>query len=702
MIDKAFVQTSFDGPWVECKDERVAHEDIERLACVFLIRYADPWEQEQQDTHFRIFRPGLWQPANYAIGTAEENHRLFQQVGGLADITCFGAYRHDYNSQQGMSWLPVILPLRWRIYQKSPADALNLAVDVACFTPQQQGAQVIYECFSICLHMTKNIVIVSKTGNGISRGFWTEQTNLEVPDNISDLVVDSLRVSTKIWTGIYPTITWHLHGKKAIFAYMMHPFDWNVIAFQNFLGLKVYKKLFPREQRDNFHPLCEYLSIHPTKSLRRAYAKNPFAIFWYLLLSNYGVKDLNLIQRFYQFDQSMAGVPFSDVRLWKGKVHISRDNREHIDWPALEYYLRWLERHKNQRAMVNELYRLAKKGISQEMSDTLTQFKRYEAGLPKSLRWLLLQRGLTKEVHDRISEAVIELDPYTRNRILSYTEEDQQLEYQIGAYEFRLVKQTHDLTVIGNAMHNCVASYRSDALRRYSLIVTARKAGRYVICIELDAQHRLYQAYGPHNDRLAGDDLIACRKWIDLCHIDVARDCLDDVNLAVADTWEIQSLPFAKLPAQMTLDELLAVSANNITYGYYSYLAVAFERAHPHRIAAPSWKVFASEREYLAYVFPQGKRIWTAAMDQNDIDAQYALGICYAHDKIIPRDARRAIAWLQHPVDEGHIQARTLCQTITCDNARINGTYDEKIREGLRLAKLRIKMQQDLHMSVAY
>lgn len=694
MTGKTFIQTGLDGPWVECTDERVAHEDIERLDCAFLMCYSDEWDSIGK--RFRLFRSGNHLPSDFPIGTMEENRRLFQEVRAHADIVSFGTYHHGYTFQ-GTSWLPVIQPLRWRIFQRSATDAINLAADVAYFTPDPHGARVIYECFSICLQMEKDIVIVSKTGSGpYSRGYWTDKTDLEIPENISDFVIDALRESTRAWTGIYPTITWEQHGKQAIFAYMSHPFDWNVTALRSFLGTEAYQKLFPREQRDNFHPLCEYLSIHPTKSLRRAYAKNPYAIIWHVLLRGLGFEDLNIIQKFYAFDKSIAGVPFSAAYFWKGKAAISSRNDARIDWASLEYYLRWVKKNKGQRMMENELYRLAKKGISQEMSDTLSQFTQYEVALPKSLRRMLLKRGLTKEVHDRISEAVLELNPDTRNRILSYPPEDHALEYQIGDYEFRLVKQTRDLTVIGNAMHNCVASYRSDVLRRYSLILTAKKDGNYVICIELDAGHRLYQAYGPHNYRLRGDDLLACRKWVEICNIELARDCLDVVDLAGTESWEISQLPFEKLPSQMSLDELLAIPEGHTTYGYYSYLAAAFENAQPHRIAAPPWKTFSTEREYLEYVFPEGRRIWEAAMEKDDIDAQYALGACYAHGKIMPRDADRALAWLKHPVEEGHIQARTLCQTIKCDDARINGTYDERIREGLRHAKLRIKMQQEL------
>lgn len=86
MIDTAFVQTGLDGPWVECKNERSSHEDIENLDCAFLIQYSDEYEYENLGKRFRLFRPGNHLPSDFSIGTEEENRRLFQEVRAHADV----------------------------------------------------------------------------------------------------------------------------------------------------------------------------------------------------------------------------------------------------------------------------------------------------------------------------------------------------------------------------------------------------------------------------------------------------------------------------------------------------------------------------------------------------------------------------------------------------------------------------------------
>ncbi len=687
MLDKAFVQTGVDGSWVECLDDHLAHEGLERLNCALFIACDDDRDQHW----FKFYRYHENDVVDFNVRTEAENQEVFAWAREQVDIVGFG---HSFIRQYDW-WKPQIVPMRWRIFQSTPSAPVFLAVDVAHVQQDRYGARFYYETFSINVAMERGVSVISHTGYGNERGVWTEQTDVDLPANISAIVVEALRDNTKAWCGIRPTITWPLQGKEAVFAYIAHPFDWNVTALQHFIG-KDYAKLFPREQKDNFHPLCAYLAIHPTHSLRRAYAKNPYAIIWHVLLRGYGVEDLNLIQKFYQFDQSIAGIPFADAKLWKGKVIISRKNVARIAWSSVEYYLRWLEAHKSQRAMVNELYRFAKKGINQETSDTLSQLERYETALPKSVRRMLLRRGLTREVHDLISEAVLELQPDMHNYILLYKTEDYALEYQIGDYAFRLARQTHDLTVIGRRMNNCVASYRDKAMTGESIIMTATRAGNYVICLELDVEHHLHQAYGPYNLRLSGDDLLACSKWINLCQIEVAGNFLNPVDVAAADKWQIAKLPTEGLLFKFRREDVAKIVKGGNAYGYYSSLAILFEAKYPRCVAPPPWKTFASEREYLQYVFPEGQSIWAAAMDDDDIDAQYALGICYAHGKIMPRDINRALAWLKHPVEEGHIPARLLCQKIQCDQARMHGTYADIIREGLRLAKLRVEMKQRL------
>ena len=548
-MDKAFLQTELDGPWLECTDERLAHDDIEKLDCALLIRY---FEEKKNQEYFRLHRPGQAEAEAFPTGTPEEDRQLYETVCAQADLVGFGRYRMAYGYHWS-DWNTAVVPLRWRLRQASADAPLFLAADVLWFVPEQQGLVLTRECFTINIQMRSGALVVSKMRYPAKenhphyirhwhRGAWTDATTLEIPENISDLAVEALRSSTRQWSGIYPSITWARHGKRAVLAFATHPFDWNITVFRSFLGDAPYKRLFPREQKDNFHPLCTYLGIHPTKSLRRAYAKNPYAVLWYLLLKGWEVEDLNLIQKFYEFDQDFVGIPFSELRWADGAVQIPEENSARVDVPALRHYLYWIRRNKNEHAMTSELYRLQQKGITQEQMDTLQQFAQYEERLPLPLRWRLLKHGLTREVHDLISEAVMDLQTGLRNVEIAYTPEEEALEYQIGAYEFRLVRQTRELLRIGGEMRNCVAGYRTKVLRKESIIMTARTEDGYAICIELDGRHRLLQAYGPLNHPLSGDALLACRTWVAQCGLPVAFGRLAPADLSAAEDWDVRPL----------------------------------------------------------------------------------------------------------------------------------------------------------------
>ena len=247
MIDKVFVQTGLDGDWVECADDRVAHEDIDHLTCALLILHHD--DHRGSEGEFRFYQAGKKEAEVFPVGTPEENARLFRQVREQADLVGFGSYHMTYLDWDNAyyhiheaHWDVDVIPFRWRLLQKTVDGPLYLAADVVCYTPETHGLWISMECFSICLQMERGIVIVSKTGNAaierrgmgparrVHRAAWTEASDIEIPQNISDIVIEALRISTQEWSGIYPTITWQRSGKKAVLAFAAHPFDWNKIG----------------------------------------------------------------------------------------------------------------------------------------------------------------------------------------------------------------------------------------------------------------------------------------------------------------------------------------------------------------------------------------------------------------------------------------------------------------------------------------
>ena len=103
--------------------------------------------------------------------------------------------------------------------------------------------------------------------------------------------------------------------------------------------------------------------------------------------------------------------------------------------------------------------------------------------------------------------------PFERkNTVYEYKDKELALETELGEYTFRLPKDTNELRKWGNIFHNCVASYDSAVISRWSLIVAMKKQEKYVACIEVK-QGRITQALGHCNQRLSVDYGTVIAEW---------------------------------------------------------------------------------------------------------------------------------------------------------------------------------------------
>ena len=85
-------------------------------------------------------------------------------------------------------------------------------------------------------------------------------------------------------------------------------------------------------------------------------------------------------------------------------------------------------------------------------------------------------------------------------------------EDDIGPYRFRLPKNSYQLCEIGNAMHNCVASYVDLILQGRCTIVTASRDGEYRICIET-YQNKIRQELTGYNAPPNPEECEILKQW---------------------------------------------------------------------------------------------------------------------------------------------------------------------------------------------
>lgn len=549
MIDKTFVRTGLDGSWVECTDERIAHEELEQLNCMFIVRHPPKlYESKWVLCYFHRIIDG-WH--YLSIRSEEEENRYCTELKQQGEIV---AYYEEKKPYEEYSSLPIegICPVRWHVFQKNAESALHLDVDVCFLNVCARGGIVRFERLWIDISMKKNIVMVSQQpSERWEKGPWTENPNIgiEIPKNIFDTVLQALIESTKARYGIRPTPTWAWNGIQAILTFARHPFDWNIGPLRHFIGEDIFDNMFPREQKDNFPILCNYLSIQPNETLHEAYRKNPYAIVWHMILREFGVTEVETLARFYGFTTDVIGIPITKVVYRDAHTKMIfddswRDDDYRLPWKSVCYYIRWLASKRSVNAAAEAFFQLAKNGLSENQYHTIWLFIEYEFALPESILEQFLDEGLTEEIHSLLEQEVEKLPPSTRDYWLTgYVACAHG--YRIGDYEFRWLNQTALLPQIEEDLGNGATSCRNDILAGCYAVLLGKKRGKYVIWVTQDRNIlRPMKVSGIHHESLHGDDLLAFQRWETIC---CPWEMWDDPSLRQAEAktedWPVSTLP---------------------------------------------------------------------------------------------------------------------------------------------------------------
>lgn len=437
-----------------------------------------------------------------------------------------------------------IAPVRWRIFQSSPTEPLTLLGDVALYSPQM-GME--WKKLSLTVTMKTREANVSKCRfrtepDVIWKGRWTDELNawdsmggeVDIPPIVTNAVLDALRESTFMSEGIRPSVLSRMQGKAKVMAYIRRPYDLNAVFLKDFLCVSdaEFDRLFPYEEKDVYQRICRHLDIRPPKSLRRAYALNPYAIVWYMLFLQWGVRDVNFMRPFFLLDVRIGPATINQFYFDRetGRVEINdAENWDmHCGWDAVVRYCRLLKHKKGERGMTRWLYRYSAQAfLTQEQQDTLEMFAEYEGLLSEAVTERLCEEGLSARVHDHVCREVAEFSAQSE-----YTYELPcdplclTAECSINDYLFRLVQNTVDLMDVGLKMQNCVASYRRRIMRGQSSIFVVRHKGALAACIELDRARRIVQARGPKNCRITGELLEVCRLWATIYDFPIAGNAL--------------------------------------------------------------------------------------------------------------------------------------------------------------------------------
>lgn len=353
--------------------------------------------------------------------------------------------------------------------------------------------------------------------------------SVEVPAVVTETALEYMQEFAKCEFGFRPTYMGRIHGIKHIIAFFQRPLDLNIYLLRHVIG-ESYEHLFPRNQRDNYRPLCRFFQINkPPKSLRRFYGEYPENIVAYVLLRQLGFRDINIIRRFFQ-REVLFGYRLSKLFYHPTDGILSDDSARYMN-PYLEWlrrFCQWYLLHSNEVRLANCLRPLA---VAEEWDqDTIDILRMFvvtnldmdDSPMRQNTIRRLLREGFTFAVHDDMMHDLMDLLPRReRGRInwndipntpVHYTDTEQGYEAEMEGYRFSLPKETDELREYGKAFHNCVASYRAAVLEKRTLILVMMQGKKYIACIEIQ-QRRIVQALGSCNQRLPVEIQEVLKRW---------------------------------------------------------------------------------------------------------------------------------------------------------------------------------------------
>lgn len=333
MLDVAFTYSYAEGKWIRCTNTEFAKKEIEDIPCITLVNFiGNPYRPDTNTQYVYCHEHNVFERI---VGIADyrvmSETCLFDGLLGFAEINI--GHTGYYSTSQSFA------PLRWRIYQSAPLKYINIACDVLRVNADINHVVTKWMSFSLSVDIIKDKIFISKCKLPKSNiNNWTE-TDIDIPDVVVETAMEAMRECTLYKTGIKPSVLCQIKNKTTLMAYLERPFDVNIVFLKQFFrefttrdGENIFDEVFTREEKNNYRIICDLLKIKPPKSLRKAYAFNPYAIVWYMIFKQWGIKDINYMHKFFYLDECIASIVFYGPEI---KNRPSYDLRE---MPVVEIY----------------------------------------------------------------------------------------------------------------------------------------------------------------------------------------------------------------------------------------------------------------------------------------------------------------------------------------------------------------------------
>lgn len=275
----------------------------------------------------------------------------------------------------------------------------------------------------------------------------------------------------------------------------MLPFCPKLYDIINNKEIKKRKVYFKPKRNDSkvFNRFCRRHKIQNTKTLRKIFQERPGVLITFLRLKDAGFRDINLYNR----------------------VLESLENSRVIDGvepKSLAFFCRCSIKKRGQKAAMNSIFRSVEnyRDDINNLYDGLKMFEKYFKRIPATLKNEIMADGFTDFNHNALATLAYQYE--NKNVVFSYSGEQKALEDELGGYSFRLPDNSYQLCQIGNALHNCVASYSDSVKNKECTIVYATKDGECKICIEVRG-NKVFQERVDRNKAPDREQRVLLAKW---------------------------------------------------------------------------------------------------------------------------------------------------------------------------------------------
>ena len=385
----------------------------------------------------------------------------------------------------------------------------------------------------------------SKARNGSAKILFTafpdsnhNEAEWIIPGQINQEIEKTTESLVETFAGRKIAINKNLYsGLNLLRAAACFPYEVNVTKVAEEMGLmKSIQSDDPwidRSNPDVYNELCGKLGLKTFTELRKLFDKNPHVLVWYKNLHDMGFRDINIISDLLcLFDKASNINEYKNIKNYNGWCY----HPDYIElrikavekmpttfFECIDKYLVFEEnenpyiffcdysiRLRGERATWRALNRQPGLG-KYESQDIANQFSHFFKELKPEEREMVLKQGFTLNVHNTLSNIVMNLKQ--KNLIFNYTKEQKKFEDEIDGYKFILPVDSNTLHTLGSVMHNCVFSYSERVYKGKCTIVYAMFNEEYKACIEVTNKRIIKQARSDYNENLDEETEIVFTKW---------------------------------------------------------------------------------------------------------------------------------------------------------------------------------------------